>query len=420
MKKNAPTAEVISVGTELLLGQIVDTNAVYLSRELCGIGINVYHRQTVGDNLDRLTNAILLAKERSDLVFLIGGLGPTEDDLTRDALARALGLPLLQDAEAARQIRAYFERAGRRMTENNLRQALCPQGGECLYNFRGTAPGIFVKTQDKCFFLLPGPPSECEPMIAEGVLPRLKERFVSEPLYSRTLRLFGIGESALADILGKDFFAQVDPTVAPYAKEGEVTLRLTARGEECAAIEKICRRIASLPESVRPFVYTCEYDSLAETLVRRFKAAGLTFCTAESCTGGLVAEMVTGVSGASDVLLGGGVTYTEAVKMRLCGVKAETLSQYSAVSCECAVEMAQGAQALFGADVSVSITGFAGPTGGTDADPVGTVYFGVAYRDRVSVERRVFSGSRQQVRHRAALTALALSLQAAGLFQEAF
>lgn len=403
-------AELISVGTEILMGNIVNTNAAYLSQKLASIGVSVYHQSAVGDNRQRLNEAIKTAMKRADVVILSGGLGPTKDDLTKECAAEVLGRKLLLDERSKDRISAYFEKINRKnVTENNWKQALIPEGAIILDNNNGTAPGIIMEEQGTSLILLPGPPNELQLMFEESVLPYLQKQG-SRVLYSRMVKVCGIGESA-AETMVKDLMEQQsNPTIAPYAKTGEVHFRITAMvdtKEEGKALVKPV--VKELKERFGETVYTTkEKVTLESKVVKMLKKLDFTLVTAESCTGGMVASKITNVPGASEVFRAGLVTYANKAKRELLGVEKKTLKEYGAVSKETAEEMVIGAAENYEADAAISITGIAGPGGGTEEKPVGLVYIGCYVCGEVNVYECHFTGTREKIRETAAITALNL------------
>lgn len=402
-------AEIVSVGTELLLGQIVDTNAAYLARVLSELGISMYRRTTVGDNRERLLAALQEALTSADVVFTIGGLGPTMDDITRDVLAEAMGDTLVQDEQIAQQLRRFFAQRGMPILESNLRQALVPRSGRAIPNPHGTAPGLLFEGKDgKIAIALPGPPNEFIPMVNEQVMPHLRARTGGKGVIrSRILRVIGIGESFVEDKL-KDLMQSSYPTVAPYAKVGEVHLRITAFAETAEAADQvIAERATQIRERLGHVVYGEGEDTLELAVVRLLQQRGETAATGESCTGGLLAGRITDVPGSSKVFLGGVVAYSNAAKTVFLGVPAELIERVGAVSEEVAQALAEGARDRFGATYGIGITGIAGPEGGTPEKPVGLVYIALSQENyKTTVERCEFIGSRGIIRQRATQTAL--------------
>ncbi|MGN0624728.1 MAG: competence/damage-inducible protein A [Oscillospiraceae bacterium] len=410
------TGEILCVGTELLLGDIVNTNAAFLARELAALGIDVYHQTVVGDNGGRLREAVALALSRSDLLVMTGGLGPTHDDITKETAAEALGKKLVWNQQAYDRMEAYFTRTGRVMSENNRKQAMMPEGAVVFQNENGTAPGAAMESGGKIIVLLPGPPSEMEPMFCNQVRPYLEGK-TGQTFLSRTVHLFGIGESAAEEQLRELMESSRNPTIAPYAKTGEVLLRVTAAAQNeqeaknllAPAVEKIQNRMGS-------YVYGVDVGTLQNAAVTELRQKGLTVSTAESCTGGGVAKRITEVPGTSQVLRAGICTYTNEMKAELLGVKEETLQIYGAVSDRTALEMAQGVRIRTGADIGVSVTGVAGPDP-SEGKPVGLVFVSVSspwYEQTVQLHLARGSGNeRERVRHLAENHALYAVLQAA-------
>jgi len=400
-------AEVVSVGTELLLGQIVDTNAAYLARVLSDLGISLYRRTTVGDNMERLVAALRQALADADVVITIGGLGPTMDDITRDGLAEAMGDTLHTDPEIAERLRQFFTSRGMTVLESNLRQALVPAHGRAIDNPNGTAPGLLFEKESKIGIALPGPPNEFIPMVDNHVVPYLRQKTGNVgTIRSLVLRIAGMGESQVEDKV-KDLMLDSNPTVAPYAKVGEVHLRVTAKADTAEEADRmIAARAALVRARLGEAIYGENDDPLEKAVVAVLKEHGKTVATAESCTGGLVAQRITDISGSSAVFLGGVVAYSNAAKTAFVGVPAEMIARVGAVSPEVAQALAEGARSRFGADYGIGITGIAGPEGGTPEKPVGLVYIGIAYPGGCEVDKSNYIGSRQIVRYRASQTAL--------------
>jgi len=406
-------AQIICVGTELLLGDVVNTNAADIARMLARLGIGVYHQSVVGDNPERLSQELDDAFSRCDLVLLTGGLGPTYDDLTKQTVARWFGKPLVLDREEERKLRSFFEHTGRTMTENNLQQVMMPEGCIVLQNPNGTAPGCIIEGEGKAAVMMPGPPREMRPMLEGPVFDWLQRR-TDSVFVSRTLNFFGIGESALESRVREEISHMENPTVAPYAKPGEVQLRITARGKDEAACRALIAPVEKeLRDRFGKYCYGADYHVLQEAVVDVYRARGLHLSAAESCTGGLVASRIVEIPGASEMFEYGAVAYGDAAKRALLGVSAETLARHTAVSAECAAEMANGVRALSGADVGVATTGYAGPGGET----VGLVYVAAANAQRTIVREfhlaRGRADDREQIRLMASSWALRLALMAA-------
>lgn len=402
-------AEVVSVGTELLLGQIVDTNAAHLARALSDLGIAVYRRVTVGDNHDRLLAALKEAVANNDVVITIGGLGPTQDDITRETLAEAMGDTLHEDPQIARRLEAFFRSRGARMTASNLRQAQVPVHGRAIDNPNGTAPGVLFEKDGKIAISLPGPPNEFIPMVANHVVPLLRERTGGRgTIRSRMLRICGMGESMVEEQV-RDLMASDNPTVAPYAKVGEVHLRVTARADDAESADRLIEeRVALLVERLGDHVYGFDDEAMEVVVVRLLDERGQTVATAESCTGGLLASRITEVPGSSRVFPGGAVSYSNEAKTELVHVPADLIAAHGAVSAEVAEALAQGARRRFGADYGIGVTGIAGPDGGTPDKPVGLVYIAVADASGVEADRNRFIGGRSTVRYRSTQVALTM------------
>jgi len=406
-------AELVFVGTELLLGEILNTNAQYLSQQLALLGIDVYYQQVVGDNYDRARAIFAQALERSDVVIASGGLGPTMDDITRDVAAEAAGRPLELNEQIHAELKAWFERRGRTMTENNARQALVPEGAAVLHNDRGTAPGLAIPCGGgKVIILLPGPPNELRPMFERHVVPYLTKLTGGAPLalVTRTLRFIDIGESALEEALRDIITQQSDPSIAPYAKTGEVHLRLATKA---STPEAGLARILPVEQAIRGrvghHIYGIDSTSLEAAVGHLLKERGLHVTVAESCSGGLIAKRITDIPGSSAYFDFGFVTYSNTAKMRMLGVPAELLEAHGAVCEQVVAAMAQGALAAAGADIAVAVSGIAGPDGGTPEKPVGTVCLGLAARGSGVWTRTLHLwGSRADIRDRTATQALAM------------
>ncbi|KKM08738.1 damage-inducible protein CinA [Clostridiales bacterium PH28_bin88] len=403
-------AELVFTGTELLLGQIVNTNAQYLSKELAAIGIDVYYHVTVGDNLARLVSTIRQAQGRSDLVIVGGGLGPTEDDLSREALAEALGVPLEEDPEVMAVLRQFFERRGYPMPENNRKQALVPREGMILPNPIGTAPGLLLEHEGKTFVLLPGPPREFRLMVSEQLLPYLVKvnRGQDAVIRSRVLKIIGVGESMLEERV-KDLLGSANPTLAPTAKPGEVHLRITAKAPGVPEADALIAELESkLRERLARNIYGVDQETLEGVVGGLLVKKGLTLGAAESCTGGLLAHRLTNIPGSSAYFKLGVVAYDNRWKVNILRVDEELLSRFGAVSPEVASAMATGIRLIAGTDLGVGITGIAGPGGATPEKPVGLVYLALDFQGKVKIRRELFMGQRVEVKERSAQSALTL------------
>ena len=403
------TAEIICVGTEILLGNIVNTNAAYLAEKCAYLGLSNYYQVVVGDNEQRLLETINTAKSRADVIFLIGGLGPTEDDLTKETAAKAFNVELVMDEEAKNNIVTILTNRGIYITNNNFKQALVPKGSIVLYNKNGTAPGIIMEEAGKVVIMLPGPPNEFVPMVDDQVVPYFLKKGTNDVIYSRVVKLVGVGESKVAEEIS-DLIAMTNPTVATYAKTGEVHIRVTASAanddEAKALVKPVVKKLKAMyPDNV----YSTNADeTLERAVVELLSKNGLSITAAESCTGGLVCGKIVNVAGASEVFRGGYITYSNKQKRNVIGVKKSTLEKYGAVSEQVAAEMAKGVLEVSKADVAISTTGIAGPGGGTPEKPVGLVYIGCAVKNKVYVEKFNFSGSRNKVRESTVVAALSM------------
>ena len=403
------TAELIAVGTELLLGNIANTDAQMISQGLSELGINVFYHTVVGDNPERVRQAVEIARHRADIIITTGGLGPTCDDLTKVALASAFGRELYFDERSAQRIRDRFAAMERPITDNNYQQAMLPQGCTVLDNDWGTAPGVAFEAEGTYVITLPGPPRECEMMFRHRAVPYLK-RLSDGVIASRTVKTFGIGESAAEDKLRDLMNSLNNPTLAPYAKPSGTEMRITAHaGSEEEALALIAPVEEKVKEILGDVVIGVNVGSLEEVCLALLKEKGLTLGTAESCTGGLVAKYMTDLPGSSAVFRGGVVSYTDEVKAGVLGVSRELLDRYGAVSPQVAEAMARGAKAALGSDIAVSVTGIAGPDTDDRGTPVGLVYLGLAYGEQCHVrEFRAGNVTRERVRRQSAQTALDL------------
>lgn len=404
-------AEIVSVGTELLLGQIVDTDAVFLAQMLSRLGINIHHRATVGDNPERIKDTLRLAFSRADLVITIGGLGPTQDDLTKEMVADVLGDTFVEDAVHVQWLRDRIGQGGwEKQPPSFWKQALIPAHGRGLANPNGTALGALFEKNGKIAICLPGPPNELIPMAEGSMEPYLREKTSGQRavLQSRVLRIVGMGESRVEERAG-DLMTTDNPTVAPYAKTGEVHLRITARApseQEAAALIEPCE--TALRARLGDVVYGVDAETLESAVVGLLKLLGQTLAVAESCTGGLIAKRITDVPDASQVFGLGLVTYSNEAKTQFLAVPSEMLARVGAVSPDVAQAMATGAREAASSDIAVSVTGIAGPGGGSDAKPVGTVQVGLAWEGGVISEPHHFLGNRADISYRASQSALAL------------
>lgn len=401
------TSEIICVGTELLMGNVVNTNASYMAKGLAGLGISCCYQSVVGDNESRLKEILEPARKRSDIVILTGGLGPTADDLTKETAASVMGLELELDEKAWEKIRKFFEKRKLKLTDNNKKQAMVPKGSKVLYNKNGTAPGIIASDDEACVILLPGPPGELIPMWEEQVVPYLKE-ISSEAFYSEMVKICGMGESMIETELKDLIDNQTNPAIATYARAGEVDIRIMARGESEKEAHKLVKPVVKeIKKRFGSSIFTTdEKVTLEEAVLQLLNENKLTLATAESLTGGMLSSRLINVPGASDVIKTGFITYSNKSKRKYLGVKRSTLDKFGAVSEQCAKEMVKGCLSAAKADVAVSLTGYAGPDGGGEADPVGTTYIGVNVSGEITVKRYVFSGERLKIREAATAAAL--------------
>ena len=373
---------ILSVGTEILFGQIVNTNTVYLSQQMNMLGFDVMYHYTVGDNPKRVEEMIDLAFQDCDLILTTGGLGPTQDDLTKEVACKALDDELVMMDDVLEEIEKYFQTLGREMTENNKKQAIMPSRATVFHNDAGTAPGFALEKNGKYIVCMPGPPREMTRMFQKSVVPFL-QRMSQGSLYYRQIRFFGIGESMLETKLMDLIDNQTDPTLATYAKEGECSLRIASkRDTEEEAKQAVDEMLEQVKERVGHYIYSCDNEELAQVVACKLMDKGLSLSSAESCTGGMFASTMTDIPGISQCFDRGLVTYSNQAKMEELGVRAETLEKFGAVSEETALEMVEGLQRVSSSDVCISVTGIAGPGGGTEEKPVGLVYIGFAYGDK--------------------------------------
>lgn len=402
--------ELVSVGTELLLGNIVNTNTQFLAEKCALLGLSMYHQVVVGDNRDRLAEVIRTALDRSDIVILTGGLGPTEDDLTKEVCAGVMGFPLVEDAHTRARIVEYFRNSiYKEIPENNWKQTIVPEGALVLDNDNGTAPGLILEKDGKAAILLPGPPAELYPLFMKKVCPYL-QKLQPEVIRSQMIKICGMGESQVEDKILDLIDRQTNPTIATYAKTGEVHLRVTAKAKDEDEAKKLLKPVVKeIKNRFGDYVYsTKEGETLEMAVVRLLEKYDLTVTTAESCTGGLLAGRIVNVPGASEVFREGFITYSNKAKRKILDVSKSTLKKYGAVSAQVAKEMATGGVFATDADACVAVTGVAGPDGGTDEKPVGLVYIATYMKDSVSVEHYQFKGDRAKVREQSVVKALDL------------
>ncbi len=398
--------ELISVGTEILLGDILNTDAQFLSIELAKLGISVIHQSTVGDNRERLLAQLKEAAERSDIIILSGGLGPTPDDLTKEVCCEFFGKKMFLHEPTVEKIKTYFSTKGMKMAQNNLKQAMLPKDCVIFPNDNGTAPGMAIEKDGVHILVLPGPPRELKPMFRNCAVPYLMQ-FSDRIIVSHNIRTFGIGESLMAERVN-DLFDAENPTVAPYAKDGEALLRVTAMARTKEEAENLCKPVINeIKNRLDDFVYGVDYTCIEEAVIEKLKEKHMKVATAESCTGGLIAKRITDVPGASEVFDCGIISYANEIKHRVLGVSEDDLNKYGAVSEPVARQMAQGALKVSGADIAVSVTGIAGPDSDSTNKPVGLVYIGLADRDNVWVrELRTSRKDRSYNRYVSASNAL--------------
>lgn len=398
--------EILSVGTELLLGDILNTNSQYLNRRLADLGISVYFNTTVGDNPQRLKKALEIAFSRSDMVIATGGLGPTKDDLTKEVSAEFFGKKLILHEESLNRIKEFFEKRGLPLTEGNIKQAYIIEGSKVIPNDWGTAPGIIYENNRKILILLPGPPREMIPMFETYVVPYLLT-LSSETIQSKVLRVCGLGESFMEERIKDLVENQTNPTIAPYAKEGEAILRITAKAKSKEEAEKLIEEVEKeIRKRLGDFIYGEGDITLEEVVVKLLIEKGITIAVAESCTGGMISARIVNVPGVSKVFKEGIIAYSNESKIKRLNISEETLKKYGAVSKECALEMARNVALISGADIGLSSTGIAGPEGGTSDKPVGLVYLGLYMNGVENYKELKLSGDRNRIRLYTTINAL--------------
>lgn len=395
-------AEIIAVGSELILGSTLNTNSQYLTKRLSEIGIDVLYHTTLKDNREQLKEVIDIGLKRADLLIFTGGLGPTGDDFTKEVVSEALGLELVLDNSIEDDIRSYFNKTNKVMTPNNIKQAYIPEGSKPIKNDLGTAPGIFIEKDGKTVVLLPGPPREMKHMFDKYVMPLIKQDYIIKVV---TLKTIGIGESNLETII-KDIIEENDnPTVATYAGDGLVDIKIVARGDNESEVMKLLEEtVAKIKDRIGESIYSYNDEGIEEAVFKILKEKNYKIAFAESCTGGLVSSRFTQIPGVSEVFDRGIVTYSNMSKMEELNVSRLTLDRYSAVSEETALEMAKGLMDKTNVDIALSITGYAGPPSGED-EPVGLVYIGIASRDKSKVIKTRLNGDRISIQNKAALKA---------------
>jgi len=392
-------AEILAVGTEILLGNIVNTNGQYIANRLAELGINVYHQSVVGDNEERLKQAYDLAFKRADLVITTGGLGPTKDDLTKEVAFDYFTKESILYEDILKNIEGFFKRLNVEMGESNKKQAYFPKDAIIMPNNNGTAPGCIIESHNKVLAVLPGPPREMKAMFEESLVPYLS-KFQDGVLFSKTLRIIGIGESQVEEMIEDIIDNSTNPTVAPYAKEGEVILRITAKAKNKDEAEKLVLPVEkSIRDRLGNQVYGEGETSIEEVLGKMLVDNNLSIATAESCTGGLLAGRIINYPGISAVFKEGAITYTNESKIKRLKVKKETLEKFGAVSSQTAAEMAQGIAKVTGTDIGISTTGIAGPGGGSEEKPVGLVYVGFYFKGEIKTKEFNLVGDRQRIRN---------------------
>ncbi len=391
-------AEILAVGTELLMGQVVNTNARYLSQRLAELGVRVLYHSVVGDNPQRLTESLNLALSRVDIVIMTGGLGPTKDDLTKETVASVFQRKLVRNEEVFQQISDFFHKINRSMVESNAKQAYLPEGSVIIPNNNGTAPGCYIEQDGKFVAMLPGPPKEMIPMFEDTLVKWFEEK-AGQVLASRMLKVFGIGESSMENMIMDIVDEQVNPTVAPYVGDGDVVVRVTAlattRTEADILLEPV---VTAITKRLGSAVFSLCGETMEEVLVRLIKDKKMTVSIAESCTGGLIASKIVSVPGVSSIFLRSYVVYSDRSKIEELGVDASIVDQFGAVSAETAVAMVKGLHKKTGCDVSIAVTGIAGPDGGTAEKPVGLVYISVKVADEIRTESFRMNGNRDRIR----------------------
>lgn len=400
--------EIINTGTELLLGQIINSNAPYLAKKLNELGFSVLFQTTVGDNRERMSQALRTALSRADIIITSGGLGPTQGDITKEVTAQVVNRPLYLHEPSAARIKCFFDERHMEMTNNNLRQAMMPQGAIIVDNDCGTAPGAILEIENKTIIHLPGPPHELKRMFKHSIIPYLKERFGFQgTIVSRVLHTYGLGESALEEKIKAFILAQDNPTIALLARNGEIIIRLTAKGTtESEACQLIARLEKQIRDQIEEYIFGVDAETMEEVAGRMLATRKLTLSLAESCTGGLVTSRITDVAGSSDYLIGSIVCYSNKVKLENVGVPEDLLAQYGAVSQETAVSMATNIRMKFATDIGVGITGIAGPGGATSEKPVGLVFIAISGPAGTQCHQYNFTGERVYIKHRVAQTTL--------------
>lgn len=396
-------AEIISVGTEIILGSTLNTNTYYLTQKLSEIGIDVLYHTSVIDDSNILKEVLNIGLNRADLIIFTGGLGPTADDMTKETVSEALKINLQLDKNAENDIKKYFNKTNRPMSSNNIKQAYIPEGSKVLINEIGTAPGIYIEWDRKIIILLPGPPKEMKLMFNKYVIPLIKQNYI---IKARTLNAIGIGESNLEMLIKDIIEAQENPTIATYAKEGEVAIKITGKGNDEKVVDNMLDEIVEKIDSkVSQYIYSYDDESIEEVVYKKLKSKNMKIAFCESCTGGLIASKFTSISGVSQVFDRGIVTYSNKSKIEELNVRKKTLEKYGPVSEQVALEMAKGLLEKTGVDIALSTTGLAGPSGGTKENPIGLIYIGIATKNSSFVVKSIFTGNRSSIQNRAMLKA---------------
>ena len=403
---------IIAIGTEVVSGDIINTNAAFISDYLKRFGIKTIQHLAILDNEKHIVRALKDSLLKAELIITTGGLGPTYDDITKIAIAKALKLPLYKDEESLESIKSFFRKLGREMTENNERQAYFPKNSIIVENKNGTAPACITKAAKKSFvIMLPGPPSEMIPLMESNTIVEFLNQTKTEEIFETRLKFFGIGESSLEEKLKEHMVCTKSLILAPYAKTGEVELKITAKAKTIEEAESKANELRkNIYLTVGEYIYTEGEKSLEEVLIDNLKTRNLKLITAESCTGGLIAEKITSIPGSSEVFKGGLVTYSNDLKMSLLDVSRKTLEEFGAVSRGTAIEMAEGARYRYNADIAISVTGIAGPDGGTEEKPIGLVYIGISTAEKTEAVRFNFTGNREKIREITAKNAIHMAL----------
>lgn len=392
-------AEIFSVGTEILLGEILDTNAKYIASQLANIGIDVFYKTSIGDNAKRLLDAIDIAYKRADIIISTGGLGPTDDDLTKETFAKYFNKKLVRHKESLENLKSYY--VNEDMPLSNLKQADIPEGAIVLLNENGTASGCIIEENNKIAVILPGPPKECIPMFDKQVKPVL-EKYTNKVLVSKNLNLCGIGESNASEIIRDLMLSSKNPTIAPYANNNEMRFRVTASGKNKNEAKEILKpTVDKLYDIFKDYIYGEDDDTLQDVIVGKLIKNNMTISTAESCTGGLLASTIINVPSASSVFLNGVICYSNESKIYELDVFKEDLEKYGAVSEQVAIQMAEGIRKKSNTTIGISTTGIAGPTGGTEEKPVGLVYIAISMEGKETICRKLMlKGNRQKIREK--------------------